>query len=262
MLVKLDHFPRDRGENKKCLKPPPSKHCGKLQTWATQSASPNWDFPGPGFVFNRYYCTDYRLLARGSPNLTGFQSWGKSNSGNFTHKTTVKLKNAKWACFLGASNSMPLVAPFISQEEIGSWSSFSLKSSGWRCRVCLGQPSEVTSPTFPVALKNRNRFWGFGRIGPDLTLLTWVPMDNRGTYGCFFKLGDIATILESTPRTGEAWCIPRHFIKLISKPCPPDCKRTFPPFRKKRKWKQSWKNRRMNFVLDLHKKPWLLFWGL
>ena len=24
MLVKLDHFPRDRGENKKCLKPPPS----------------------------------------------------------------------------------------------------------------------------------------------------------------------------------------------------------------------------------------------
>ena len=24
MLVKLDHFPRDRGENKKYLKPPPS----------------------------------------------------------------------------------------------------------------------------------------------------------------------------------------------------------------------------------------------
>ena len=25
MLVKLDHFPRDRDENKKCLKPPPSQ---------------------------------------------------------------------------------------------------------------------------------------------------------------------------------------------------------------------------------------------
>ena len=24
ILVKLDHFPRDRGENNKCLKPPPS----------------------------------------------------------------------------------------------------------------------------------------------------------------------------------------------------------------------------------------------
>ena len=24
MLVKLDHLPRDRGKNKKCLKPPPS----------------------------------------------------------------------------------------------------------------------------------------------------------------------------------------------------------------------------------------------
>ena len=112
-------------------------------------------------------------------------------------------KECKVSLFLRCQQFIAPGAPFISQEEIGSWSSFSLKSSGWRCRVCLGQPSEVTSPTFPVALKNRNRFWGFGRIGPDLTLLTWVPMDNRGTYGFFFKLGDITTILESTPRTGD-----------------------------------------------------------
>ena len=34
MLVKLDHFPKDRGENKKYLKPPPSN----IQTWAAESS--------------------------------------------------------------------------------------------------------------------------------------------------------------------------------------------------------------------------------
>ena len=29
MLVKLDHFPKDRGEHKQCLKPPPSRRCSK-----------------------------------------------------------------------------------------------------------------------------------------------------------------------------------------------------------------------------------------
>ncbi len=45
MFVKLDHFPRDRGENKKCLKPPPSIQVIMvvLRFRLFSSASPEYD---------------------------------------------------------------------------------------------------------------------------------------------------------------------------------------------------------------------------
>ena len=123
MLVKLDHFPRDRVENKKCLKPPPSIaivaiviiHVAGfclakkiLQTncwtngWITGPLASRILFE-PGHVENLFVDNDLWLHLGVSENsgtpkssiLTGFSIrnhpfWGTPILGN-THLTTVKV---------------------------------------------------------------------------------------------------------------------------------------------------------------------------
>ena len=42
MLVKMDHFPKVRGENKKCLKPPPSLAIGQVRVGQINCISKNF----------------------------------------------------------------------------------------------------------------------------------------------------------------------------------------------------------------------------
>ena len=143
MLVKLDHFPRDRGENKKYLKPPPTVFwCFLLHlfTWHPQVNKVTPMLTHQFSVINTYISYFHKWV------FTGFTTTGNKNLESWRQFPTP-LVDGICGWVTGCVREIPLGNP-TRFFETKIWESYFLEGEYGISRVC-----------FSIFSSHRLNFW-------------------------------------------------------------------------------------------------------